>query len=93
MHTPTHPPNGGARSVSARLRDERFAAEYLGLSLSTLRRMRRKRLDGGAGPEAGPAFTYIMSAVRYDRQDLDRYVDGLPRPGGGQLAQIGGRTV
>lgn len=87
MRTPTRPPNGGGGSVSARLRDERFAAEYLGLSLSTLRRMRRKRLDGGAGPEAGPAFVYVFSAVRYDNADLDRWIEGLPRPGGQERAR------
>ena len=85
MRSPTtNLPKGGAGDLCVRLHDERFAAEYLGLSLSTLRRMRRKRSDGGAGPEAGPAFIHIMSAVRYDRLDLDRFIDGLPRPGGGQ---------
>jgi hypothetical protein len=76
----------GTESVSARLHDERFAAGYVGLSLSTLRRMRRKRLGGCAGPEAGPAFVYIMSAVRYDAADLDRWIEALPRAGGGVAA-------
>ncbi len=75
---------GGAAPI--RLHDERYAALYIGVSLSTLRRMRHRRLHGGSGPEAGPAFIYILSAVRYDQQDLDAYIDGLPRPGGGGVA-------
>ena len=74
--------DAGRIGVSARLHDERFAAAYTGLSLSTLRRMRAKRLKGCAGPEAGPAFVYIVSAVRYDHADLDRWIEALPRPGG-----------
>lgn len=76
----------GAGSVPPRLHDERFASAYTGLSLSTIRRMRAKRLKGGDGPEAGPAFIYIMSAVRYDQVDLDRWIESLPRPGGGGVA-------
>ena len=74
----------GSGGAPTRLQDERYAATYLGLSLSTVRRMRKKRLDGCAGPEAGPAFLYIMSAVRYDNRDLDTWIEGLPRAGGGQ---------
>ena len=76
----------GAGGVPARLHDERYAAAYTGLSLSTVRRMRRRRLDGCGGPEAGPAFVYIVSAVRYDHADLDRWIEALPRAGGGGAA-------
>ena len=78
--------DAGAGSVPARLHDERFAAEYVGLSLSTLRRMRQRRTRGETGPEAGPAFVHIMSAVRYDQMDLDSWIQSLPRAGGGVAA-------
>jgi len=81
-----HHNESGAGGVSPRLHDERFAAGYVGLSLSTLRRFRRKRLDGCTGPEAGPAFVYIVSAVRYDHAHLDRWIEELRRPGGGGAA-------
>ena len=84
--TLTNASETGAGSVSARLHDERFAAAYVGLSLSTLRRMRHKRVSGETGPEAGPSFIHIMSAVRYDAEDLDRWIEALPRAGsGGQI--------
>ena len=76
----------GAGCASVRLRDERFAAGYVGLSLSTLRRMRQRRTRGETGPEAGPAFVHIMSAVRYDQMDLDSWIQSLPRAGGGVAA-------
>ena len=78
--------NAGAGSVSPRLHDERYASAYVGLSLSTLRRMRSRRLKGCGGPEAGPAFVYVVSAVRYDHLDLDRWIEALPRAGGGGIA-------
>ena len=88
MHASQQPhyAESGGGCVSPRLHDERFAAGYIGLSLSTLRRLRRKRLNGCTGPEAGPAFVYIVSAVRYDHADLDRWIEALPRPGGGMAA-------
>jgi hypothetical protein len=86
MHAIPSRENAVGGSVPPRLRDERFAAAYLGLSLSTLRRMRRKRMDGCVGPDAGPAFVYVNSAVRYDQHDLDRWIEDLPRPGGGGTA-------
>lgn len=74
--------NGTGRAP-ARLHDERFAAAYTGLSLSTLRRMRQRRTRGESGAEAGPNFVRIFSAVRYDQRDLDAFCDALPRAGGG----------
>ncbi len=85
MATSSTRETAGAGGVSARLRDERYAAEYLGTSLSTVRRMRKRRVDGATGPEAGPAFVYIGAAVRYDQHDLDAWVESLPRAGGGQV--------
>jgi hypothetical protein len=69
------------REVLLRLHDERFVADYYGVSLSTVRRWRARRLAGGAGPDAGPRFVYLGSSVRYDRLDLDTWVSSLPRAG------------
>lgn len=82
-HTLPPPASAGGSGVSPRLRDERVAAAYTGLSLSTIRRMRARRLKGQTGPDAGPAFVYVMSAVRYDMADLDAWIEALPRPGAG----------
>lgn len=63
--------------MTRRLHHERYASEYTGLSLSTLRRMRRRRASGDSGPDAGPRFVHIMSAVRYAQDDLDEWIDAL----------------
>jgi hypothetical protein len=76
----------GGGSVSPRLVDEYPASAYLAVSVQTVRRMRARRVRGETGPEAGPAFIHIMSAVRYDQRDLDAFVEALPRPGGGGVA-------
>ena len=47
--------------------DEKQAAEYLGLSVSLLRKWRVKR-DGG------PVYIKIGRAVRYSTEDLDGFL-------------------
>lgn len=59
-----------------RLVDEYEAATYLGAKASTLRVMRNK----GTGP------LYVKHeglGVKYDVNDLDEYINKLPRRGGG----------
>ena len=72
--------NAGGQ-VSPRLVDEYHTAAYIGVSVQTVRRMRARRARGETGPQAGPAFVRIMSAVRYDTRDLDTYIEALPRAG------------
>ena len=56
-----------ARTPNQPLLNETDAADYLGLQISTLRRWR------WAG--TGPAFLKLGSAVRYDPNDLQAYLD------------------
>jgi Helix-turn-helix domain len=55
--------------VERELLDERTAADYLGISLSTLRRYRY-----GIGGRHGLPVIKIGHAVRYARADLNRFV-------------------
>ena len=72
----------GAGSVSARLHDEYVTAAYIGVSVQTVRRMRARRARGESGPDAGPPFVRVFSSVRYDRADVDQWIEELPRAGG-----------
>ena len=82
VHPPRRP-DGGGDGVSPRLLNEKGAAQFLSLSVPTLRRMRRRRARGETGPDAGPPFVTIFSCIRYDTKDLNAYADLLPRIGGG----------
>ena len=55
--------------IERELLDEREAAAYLKISLSTLRRYRYKI----GGRTDGPQIIKIGRAVRYARSDLDRF--------------------
>ena len=57
------------QTIERELLDEREAANYLGISLATLRRYRYRignRTDG-------PQIVKIGRAVRYARSDLDKF--------------------
>jgi predicted DNA-binding transcriptional regulator AlpA len=53
-------------AVEPRLLDEKRAAAYLSVSLSTMVRWRKAR--------TGPAFLRVGNVLRYDRQQLDRFI-------------------
>lgn len=68
---------GGSVATSPstfRQRDEHFAADYLGVSVAT---MRRWRLFG-----AGPRYRKIGGSVRYDINDLENFLNSCPSGGG-----------
>lgn len=56
-----------------RLMDVEQAAQYLGMTPAALR---HKNACG-----EGPTAVKIDSKLRYDRRDLDRYIDKAPREG------------
>jgi len=56
-----------------RLMDVEQAAQYLGMTPAALR---HKNACG-----EGPPAVKIDSKLRYDRRDLDRYIDRAPREG------------
>ena len=56
--------------IQRELLGEKEAAEYLGISLATLRRY-RYRIGGRTD---GPPIVKIGRAVRYARSDLDRFI-------------------
>ena len=58
------------QTIDRELLDEQEAADYLNISLSTLRRY-RYRVDGRTD---GPQIVKIGRAVRYARSDLDRFI-------------------
>jgi excisionase family DNA binding protein len=55
-------------------------AEYLGISVATVRRW---RLRGG-----GPRWIRIGSSIRYQSADLHVYIVGLPSGGGAETTRI-----
>ena len=60
-----------------RLMDEEKAARYIGKSTAFL------RLSRSNGVKAqGPDYVQIGGQVRYAREDLDRWIDELPRKKG-----------
>jgi len=67
MNTPSSPENKPIEKGSPRLRT-REAAAYVGLSYSTLTKL---RLSGN-----GPRFCKLGAAVVYDRADLDDWLEG-----------------
>jgi len=56
-------------------RDERFASDFLGVAVETLRSWRKQG--------RGPRFRKIGRCVRYSLRDLAQFIDSLP-VGGGQ---------
>jgi hypothetical protein len=58
-------------------RDERFAAEYLAVSVETLRTWRKQN--------RGPRYRRIGRCVRYSFADLLAFVDAAPSGGGANL--------
>ena len=56
-----------------RLMDVEQAAQYLGMTAAALR---HKHSCG-----EGPTSVRIDNKLRYDRRDLDRYIDRAPREG------------
>lgn len=54
--------------MEQRLLTEAQAAHYLGLSRAFLSRARIESCEG-------PAFVRCGGAIRYDRQDLDKWID------------------
>lgn len=66
------------KELAARERHNRTdieVADYLGVSVSTVRRW---RLTGGGGPR----WVRIGTSIRYPRADLEAYVANLPSGGG-----------
>lgn len=62
-------------SITQRALPEREAATYIGMSVSYLR---RGRLEGSGSPT--PPYVRIGRSVRYLREDLDLWLDGLRGP-------------
>lgn len=60
--------------VMARLMTEKQASEYLGYSAQTLRQSRWTGSLCGTSP---PPFKKLGRAIRYDKTELDRWVDEL----------------
>ena len=59
--------------IAARLLGEAEAAKYLGVSRSYLR---KARMDGAVGNRTpGPPFIRFGTMVRYDRADLDTWIE------------------
>lgn len=59
-----------------RLMDEVEAARYIGMSASFLR---KARSDGSIGERTpAPPYKKVGGSVRYDRRDLDLWIEGLP---------------
>jgi hypothetical protein len=56
------------------LRDERFAAPYLAISIETLRTWRKQN--------RGPRYRHIGRCVRYSIADLLAFVEAAPSGGG-----------
>lgn len=65
-------PNGASRALS-----ERDAAAYIGMSRSYLAQSRMTGRVGGRTP--APRFVKIGRSVRYLLEDLDAWLDELPR--------------
>lgn len=60
-------------AIAPRLLGEAEAANYLGVSRSYLR---KARMDGTIGNRTpGPAFIRFGTMVRYDRADLDTWIE------------------
>jgi|SRR5579872_3258793 len=53
--------------------DEETAAEYLGMSVAFLRSGRQRGLVGNRTPP--PAHLQLGRTIRYDRRDLDKWLD------------------
>jgi hypothetical protein len=75
--TPTQTTQAISAPEHVALRDERYAANYLGVSVETLRSWRLKNL--------GPRYRKLGRAVRYAITDLVAFVNASPA-GGGDLA-------
>lgn len=66
---------GQAVHAGHALRDERFVASYLGLSVQTLRTWRKQR--------RGPRYHKLGRCVRYRLSDLFEFIESQPSGGGG----------
>ena len=62
-----------------RLFDEKRATQYLGVSLSYLRKARSEGSPGGR--TQAPPFVRVGGRCLYRRSDLDAWVDGLESRG------------
>lgn len=63
--------------ISSSLRDERFAAAYLAVSVDTLRTWRKQN--------RGPRYRRIGRCVRYSLADLVAFAESSPSGGGRTL--------
>ncbi len=68
-------------NLAPRALDEKGAAAYCGVSVSYLRRCRYQGVEDGRTP--GPAFRRFGAKVRYLRDELDRWLEALPKYDGG----------
>jgi hypothetical protein len=75
-HTSKERPLAVAAESRVRLVNERFASDFLSLSVPYLRKSRSKNATVD-----GPAWVKCGKAVRYDPRDLERYIE-LHRVGG-----------
>jgi hypothetical protein len=76
--------NGGVVArpllLSAPLRDEHFAAAFLGVSVATIRRWRLLGM--------GPRYRKIVGSVRYAVSDLDQWLSACPTGGSGKPQEV-----
>ncbi len=68
-----------ATKAEPRLMDDQEAARYIGMSAAYLR---KARCEGNIGDRTpSPAYIKIGGAIRYDKADLDRWIDEQKRHG------------
>jgi hypothetical protein len=71
---PSQTGSGSSELNHIALRDERFAAGRLGVSVETLRTWRKQ--------DRGPRYRKLGRAVRYSIADLEAFVEAAPAGGG-----------
>jgi hypothetical protein len=82
MHRPIQTERADMEPNPATLRDERFTANRLGVSVETLRTWRKRGV--------GPRYRKLGRCVRYSLADLDAFVEAQPT-GGGATDALHGR--
>jgi hypothetical protein len=75
MWSPSETSENQIQSTQTGLRDERFTASYLAVSVETLRTWRKQN--------RGPRYRRIGRCVRYAMADLLSFVEAAPSGGGG----------